>query len=70
MIHEESLWRVVFIARESRAESAEHRLTEEGFLVRRRESVGASSRSEALVELLVLKSEADEARAFLTENVL
>lgn len=67
---EESIWRVIFIASDlQRLEGAEHLLAEEGFLVRRR-AQERTTRSNATVELLVLKSEAEEARNCLMENGL
>ena len=67
---EESIWRVIFIASDpQRLEGAEHLLAEEGFLVRRR-AQERTTHSNATVELLVLKSEAEEARNCLMENGL
>ena len=71
VVGKESLWRVVFIARGgARADRTEQCLTAEGFLVRRRESSRISSRSGTIVELMVLESEAREARMYLLESGL
>ena len=69
MSHDESLWRVIHIAHSAAsAERAQRLLSAEGFLARVRPAMRASARSEGLYELIVLESEATEARALLMEN--
>lgn len=69
MPNDESLWRVIHIARSAEsAERARQLLTDESFLARVRPAIRASARSNGLYELIVLESEATEARALLMEN--
>ena len=62
----DDLWRVIYVAHSAQAlESVERMLTDEGFLVRRREVEHVLSGAH---ELCVLESEAREARQFIQEK--
>ena len=64
-------WMVVYMAHgKQRADNVESLLQAEGFLVKRRQLDRTVSDSEGACELLVLKSEAQEAREFLLEKGL
>ena len=66
-----ALWMVVYMAHgKQRADNVESLLQAEGFLVKRRQLDRAVSESDGAYELLVLKSEAQEAREFLMDNGL
>ena len=68
---ENALWMVVYMAHgKQRADSVESLLQAEGFLVKRRQLDRAVSEGDGAFELLVLKSEAQEAREFLLEKGL
>lgn len=69
MKQDDTLWMVIFMARNARqADSVEALLCEEGFLVRRR-AVG-NAQYDGTLELMVLRSEAVEAQKFLMDNNL
>ena len=64
-----ALWMVVYMAHgKQRADNVESLLQAEGFLVKRRQLDRTVSETEGACELLVLKSEAQEAREFLLEK--
>ena len=67
--NENSLWMVVHMAHGTqRADYVEALLQAEGFLVKRRQLDRSVSETDGACELLVLKSEAQEAREFLLEK--
>ena len=55
---------------QSFADSVENLLQAEGFLVKRRQLDSSASETDGTFELMVLKSEAQEAREFLTDRGL
>ena len=68
---EDALWLVVYMAHSrQRADNVEALLQAEGFLVKRRRLDGSVSEADGTSELMVLKSEAQEARKFLTDKGL
>lgn len=68
---ENALWMVVYMAHgKQRADDVISLLQAEGFLVKRRQLDRSLSETDGSYELLVLKSEAQEAREFLMEKGL
>lgn len=68
---DETLWRVISVVHGAkRAAAAQTALEAEGFLVRTRNVDRTLAAQDGVVELLVLESEAREAREFLSENGL
>lgn len=68
MRRSDSLWVVIHMARgEARAESARSALEKEGFLVKARPVARSVSSGDGYVEILVLSSEAQEAREVLND---
>ncbi len=68
---DDALWMVVHMAHgRQRADKVEAMLQAEGFLVKRRQLDRSVSETDGAYELLVLKSEAHEAREFLMDKGL
>lgn len=68
---DDALWMVVHMAHgRQRADNVEALLQAEGFLVKRRQLDRSVSETDGTYELLVLKSEAQEAREFLMDKGL
>ena len=68
-VNEESLWKVIYVAHGAKYAQIVRRMLEgEGFLVRLREIDRYIAAQDGLTEVLVLDSEAKEAREFLAEK--